>query len=394
MATAVALPLLLAALVHHATALDASVQLLDGDDWTLTKGSAADASRSSASSSSSYPARVPGGVWDNLQRAQAVGDPLYRDNDLVFINQTSGSPSNWTLAKTFAAATPFRAGGAAVVLEFDGIQTLAAVALNGVELLSTSNMFRTYRVALPAALLKPSGNKLSVTLLPTPELPRTDYNPTCGPGLTMVGLRDESDAWGWDWSPSLNPRAIYKSVRLVAAPAGLVHAGKVVPRAALLSWSPKVSVVDYKHNTVGKAPTKFAVNASFVLFAGPRTTAVVGELLLAGDWKQSTKTKFTLPPSQVATTTTHWAIITAKVPDVKLWWPQHYGEPHLHILSAMLRFGTSGAAPTASSSKASSKAIGFRSVGLFTGGAAPASPAQVDPAHKASFVGCFRDGYT
>ena len=119
---------------------------LDGSDWSLRgAGTSADVQ---------VPATVPGGVWDNLHRAGRVGDPLYRDNDLVYYNATTGAPTDWTLTKSFGCGREFLAEGAAALLEFEGIQTLATVSLNGKALLSADNMFRTYRVVLPEGRIR------------------------------------------------------------------------------------------------------------------------------------------------------------------------------------------------------------------------------------------------
>ena len=48
---------------------------LDGDGWRLCP-------TVRGTGPSCVPAKVPGGVWDNLVRAGSVGDPLYRDNSM------------------------------------------------------------------------------------------------------------------------------------------------------------------------------------------------------------------------------------------------------------------------------------------------------------------------
>ena len=67
-----------------------TVLSLDGADWQL-----------SSVTTSLKNATVPGGVWDNMHRARKIGDPLYRDNDLVFINATTALPGGWTFSKNF-----------------------------------------------------------------------------------------------------------------------------------------------------------------------------------------------------------------------------------------------------------------------------------------------------
>ena len=77
-------------------------------------------------------------MWDNLHRAGVVGDPLYRNNDQVYSNQTTAAydfttVKQWIFTKTFdcppAITTP--AAGSVLLLEMDGIQTVATVTLNG-----------------------------------------------------------------------------------------------------------------------------------------------------------------------------------------------------------------------------------------------------------------------
>ena len=101
-----------------------------------------------------------GGVWDNLRRAGVVGDPLYRDNDVVYSAKTTAAYDNtttkrWRFTRTFdaPAAVATAPVGSVVLLEFDGIQTLATVTLNGKPVLTTANQFRQYRAVLPNNLL-------------------------------------------------------------------------------------------------------------------------------------------------------------------------------------------------------------------------------------------------
>ena len=232
--------------------------ILDGPDWHL---------RSTVSHGEIFNATVPGGVWDNLQRL--VGDPRYRDNDRKFINATTGLPGGWTFSKEFAAPPAATLPGALVLLELAGLQGLASVSLNGHALLSTDNMFRLYRTALPAGVLR-AKNSLAVSLTAAPA-----PVPNNGAAPETVRTRDEADAWGWDWSPSLNPMAIVGSVRLVVVTAQTPY---------LLSCSPKVSVVSVDSET----PTEFAVDVTTELLVPALAQDLTGSLVLTGDWGNST----------------------------------------------------------------------------------------------------------
>ena len=85
---------------QRSIAVGTSDVTLDGSDWQLFN---------SNKSTHLTSASVPGGIWDNLHLAGIIGDPLYRDNDLRFINATTAFPGGWTFQKRFAtpaAASP------------------------------------------------------------------------------------------------------------------------------------------------------------------------------------------------------------------------------------------------------------------------------------------------
>ena len=174
--------------------------VLDGNDWQMCSGS----------TGSCFPnATVPGGVWDNLQRAGVVGDPRYRNNDVVFSNLTTAmwTPDGksfasdirtWTFAKNFDTPSA-QSARSYTALELDGVQTNANVSLNGVPLLTTNNMFRQWRAELPAGLLVSEGsgmqNRLVIAVASSPS-PATCSNPTAkGPSghapCTDVAVRAE-----------------------------------------------------------------------------------------------------------------------------------------------------------------------------------------------------------
>ena len=196
------------------------------------------------------------------------------------------------------------------------------------------------------------------------------------------GLRDENDAWGWDWSPSLDPIAIWKSVRIVATDG--------VP--FLVSFSPKTTVV--ATDPASKQPTAFLVNTSFEFMVAPNSPARVGTLSLTGDWGKTSTTQIRLPAATaaIAATATVHAVLDARVPAVKLWWPLHYGSPSMHTFTAQVTWHGADQAWAGSPQPPVTKRLGFRSVGLDTGPAASSRPARIDPAHATAFVGCFKDG--
>jgi beta-mannosidase len=105
----------------------------------------------------SYPAVVPGSVHLDLLRNGLIGDPFYRDNEkaLQWIGKT-----DWEYALEFTVPAEL-AARRHLDLVFDGLDTYAAVSLNGQEVLKADNMYRSWRVPV-RGLLKPQGNTLRV----------------------------------------------------------------------------------------------------------------------------------------------------------------------------------------------------------------------------------------
>src|SRR5690348_17106406 len=104
-----------------------------------------------------YPASVPGCVHTDLLNNKLIDDPFYRDNEkkLQWI-----SKANWEYQTTFNVTAEMLERNS-VELVFEGLDTYANVFLNGELVLSTDNMFRTWRVdAKPLA--KPGPNTLRI----------------------------------------------------------------------------------------------------------------------------------------------------------------------------------------------------------------------------------------
>ena len=192
--------------------------------------------------------------------------------------------------------------------------------------------------------------------------------------------RDEADAWGWDWSPSLNPMSIYGSVRIVAVATDTPY---------LSSFSPQISTTAI--DPVSHSPTSFLVNATIELIAAPRKIPLTGTVKLIGDWGGTNVIPITLAPA--TTTAVIHATLHAHVPDIKLWWPLHYGDANLHNLTVELIWKENLQQNKSTSVTTATKAIGFRSVQLYTGPRPAARPpTKADPAHQHQYIGCFRDG--
>ena len=105
---------------------------------------------------SAVPATVPGSVHTDLLAAGLIEDPYLDDNErkVAWIGRT-----DWVYETSFEAQPE----DGRVDLVCAGLDTVATVALNGVELGRTANMHRSYRFDTRGAL-RPGPNRLQVRL--------------------------------------------------------------------------------------------------------------------------------------------------------------------------------------------------------------------------------------
>jgi beta-mannosidase len=168
------------------------------------------------SGSAWLPAAVPGCVHTDLLRAGRIPDPFWGANELKL---------QWIDERDWEYATEFMAGAAllaepVVELVADGLDTLATVALNGVEVARTENMFLGHRWNVKR-LLRPGPNILSIRFASAtryiktarPEHRPRDINDPVG-GCTRI--RKEQCQFGWDWGPRFVTAGIWQDLRLEA----------------------------------------------------------------------------------------------------------------------------------------------------------------------------------
>lgn len=165
------------------------------------------------------PARVPGDVHTDLLQAGQIEDPMYRDNekDQMWIGET-----DWVYQRSFVVdETIFNQD--VVLLRCHGLDTLATVILNGTEIASTDNMFRTYEFDVKAHLIT-GENVLRIQF----DAPATYARKMDAENGEMAGwvepMRYNSGAWirkepcnfGWDWGPMTTTSGIWRDIELVA----------------------------------------------------------------------------------------------------------------------------------------------------------------------------------
>ncbi|MCB8982610.1 MAG: glycoside hydrolase family 2 protein [Ardenticatenaceae bacterium] len=254
------------------------------------------------------PATVPGGVHTDLLALGRIPDPFVADNEkkVQWVAET-----DWEYRYHFAVAAEVLAQPC-VWLVGDGLDTLAAVALNGRSLGHTNNMFRQYRWEVKD-LLQAGENELLITF-PSPVQyisAKQAERPLPGVSQAIPGgpyLRKAPCQFGWDWGPQLPPIGIWKDIRLEGGPGPRLddvhlrqqHAnGQVVVSAAL----------------------SVAGETSASLSAQLQVTAPDGE-----EWLAETAVS------------AHTAL-NITIANPQLWWPNGYGDQPLYRVAVALREG-------------------------------------------------------
>jgi beta-mannosidase len=138
------------------------------------------------------PATVPGCIHTDLRAAGKIPDPFYRDNEnkLQWIGDKA-----WTYRRSFDVPAAFLTHEF-VLLRCEGLDTIATVRVNGLQIARTDNMFRTYEFDMRQAL-HPGANTLEITFDATaPFIHPKDVQPAF-PGLGGDFIRKEPCNYGW-----------------------------------------------------------------------------------------------------------------------------------------------------------------------------------------------------
>jgi len=165
----------------------------------------------------SLPATVPGCVHTDLLDAGRIPDPYVRDNEraLHWIGET-----DWTYTRRFEVARDFLQA-ARILLQCEGLDTLAPVELNGRLVGRADNMYRTWEWNVKPHL-RPGVNTIAVRFASPMAYIRKRQSERPIPGWFSAGkenrawLRKEPCNFGWDWGPTLVTCGIWRPLRLVA----------------------------------------------------------------------------------------------------------------------------------------------------------------------------------
>jgi beta-mannosidase len=175
-------------------------------------------------------AEVPGSVYADLLRAKKMPDPYWGDNE-----SDAGRlmEFDYRYRRSFSVPAEFLSADA-LLLRFEGLDTVADIYLNGKPAGSADNMHRTWEFGVKA-LVHAGDNEIEVLFHSPLAFIRRAYaeNPADGSSECTVGfptLRKAHCQFGWDWGPRLPDAGIWRSVCLVAVRTARIRSVLVTQR--------------------------------------------------------------------------------------------------------------------------------------------------------------------
>ncbi|MBG0823857.1 glycoside hydrolase family 2 protein [Planomonospora sp. ID91781] len=251
-------------------------------------------------------ATVPGCVHTDLLAAGIIDDPYLDDNEtrLAWIGRT-----DWVYQTTFDWAGDDHER---TDLVCEGLDTVATVILNGVQVATTANQHRSYRFAV-RHLLRPGANTLTVrfdSAYAYAEAQRAALGERPSPyDEPYQFIRKTACNFGWDWGPTVVTAGIWRPIGLESWSGARL--AEVRPLVTMDGADGRVRVhVRVERTTEAPLSVRAAV-------AGVSARAE-------------------LAPGE------REAVLELTVPEPERWWPRGYGAQPLHELTVTLDGGGPG----------------------------------------------------
>lgn len=248
-------------------------------------------------SGAEYASEVPGGVAATLLKCGGMEDPYVRDNEsrvqAVF-------EEDYEFFRTFAVSNELLSHDR-VLLRCEGLDTIAAVSVNGRTIAETDNMHRTYLLDVKDALV---AGENSITIRFSSPLKYLEEHPS-KTGRKFSVIRKAACMFGWDWGLSLPDMGIWRDISI--APFDCAKFDRIVLK-----------------QTHGEAGVRLDIGVH------------------ADVWGEGVVTRVELLSPDGETVFTHTqqsakaAALRANVTNPRLWWPIGYGDQPLYTLRVSL----------------------------------------------------------
>jgi len=286
-------------------------QLHDG--WKLCRAETVDIPEAVDAAEDWIDAEVPGCAHLDLMRADRIPDPFYGFNDekVQWV-----ADEHWLYRTTFDASADLLAMDR-VDLVCRGLDTFAAVVLNGTTVGKADNMFRTWRWDV-TELLNEDGNEL-IVLFESPRLrgaalaDADEEALPAGSTPARVYTRKAQYASGWDWGPDLNTSGIWQPIYLEG-----IEGGRLADVWARIEWQDPDSPVVHV-----EAEVEAFADGSAHMTARLTDGAPVAQGALSAD--------LTVGANTLAT--------SFRVEQPRLWWPRGAGPQEFYTLTVEVELG-------------------------------------------------------
>ena len=164
-------------------------------------------------------AAVPGDVCSDLLRHNLLPEPFYRENEKEF--QWVGE-RGWICRREFEVDDTLLAEER-ILLQCDGLDTIASVFINDQKIADVDNMHRTYEWDVKK-FIHSGKNNICIKFDAINPYTRDKYAGNTyksrvsegHPDAHASAIRKEACNFGWDWGPVLVTCGIWRSIRLVA----------------------------------------------------------------------------------------------------------------------------------------------------------------------------------
>jgi len=271
-----------------------------------------------------YPAEVPGTVLTTLIARGVYPDPDYGLNNLAIPD--SLSRHDYWYRSVFAAPESFRERDLSLL--FKGINYAADVWLNGRRLGSIRGAFTRGSFDVTGILRAGENNAIAVRIAPPPHpgIPH-EQSIAAGPGNNGGAMAIDGPTFiaseGWDWIPGIRDRntGIWQDVEVLATGALRLGDPHVVSHLPL--------------------PRTDTANISITVpVDNTRATAVSGRVVARFDGISVEKSvSFNPGMTEVAFSEAEYPQLHLTAP--RLWWPNGYGAPILHVMQIQVETGRS-----------------------------------------------------
>jgi len=258
----------------------------------------------------SIPAEVPGCIHLDLLRAELIPEPYLSENEnlVQWIGRT-----DWEFCTNFNVIEESLLEER-VDLVCEGLDTVATIWINGVQIGKSENMHVEYRFEAKDAL-KVGENEIKIRFDSAVlyaramceqlgYLPHANSYPKCEP---FHFIRKNACNFGWDWGPALTTAGIWKNISIEAWSIARLKSVRPIVKVA----NENVAVVDIEVEVEYSQPTE----STFDLIGRIGEEAADIQALGAGIDK---------------------ATLQLVVREPNLWWPIGYGEQPLYDLSVEL----------------------------------------------------------